>query len=82
MTNKLTLKLDKNIIEQAKQYAKLKNTSLSELVENYFAILISQVQTEDAGNAPLTKELLGVAEDNERMNLNEQYTDYLIEKYQ
>ena len=82
MTNKLTLKLDKNIIEQAKLYAKLKDTSLSELVENYFTVLTNEIQAENTDCAPLTQELLGVIEGNENIHLNEQYTDYLIEKYQ
>jgi hypothetical protein len=69
MTNKLTLKLDKNIIEQAKLYAKLKDTSLSELVENYFAVLTSGIQTENTDYAPLTQELLGVIAGNENMSI-------------
>ena len=35
MDSKLTLKLDNNIIELAKQYAKSNNISLSRLIENY-----------------------------------------------
>jgi hypothetical protein len=36
MNTKLTLKLDKNILEKAKEYASLRNLSLSKLVEEYF----------------------------------------------
>ncbi len=36
MDVKLTLKLDKGIIEKAKEYASLHNQSLSGLVEEYF----------------------------------------------
>lgn len=35
MDTKLTLKLDNSIIQQAKSYAKEKNTSLSKLIESY-----------------------------------------------
>jgi hypothetical protein len=36
MNVKLTLNLNKDIIEQAKLYARDKNQSLSSLVQNYF----------------------------------------------
>ena len=35
MDTKLTLKLNEDIIESAKEYAKAKKTSLSALIENY-----------------------------------------------
>ena len=35
MDTKLTLKLNEDIIEKAKEYAKAKKISLSELIENY-----------------------------------------------
>jgi hypothetical protein len=41
METKLTLSLDKEIIEQAKKYAKQQKTSLSKIVENYFYYLTS-----------------------------------------
>ncbi len=82
MMNKLTLKLDKNIIEQAKLYAKLKETSLSELVEKYFSILTREIPSESAVASPLTDELLGVVQAEGNVDLNEGYTDYLIGKYQ
>lgn len=40
MDAKLTLKLDSTIIEQAKIYAKDKNTSVSKLIESYLGLLI------------------------------------------
>ena len=36
MNTKLTLTLEKEIIEEAKKYASAKGKSLSEMVENYF----------------------------------------------
>ena len=35
MDTKLTLKLDREIIEEAKKYAREKNISLSKLIESY-----------------------------------------------
>ena len=40
MDVKLTLKLDQDIIEQAKNYAKMKNTSLSQLIEGYVCPMV------------------------------------------
>ena len=39
MNTKLTLTIEKKVIEIAKEYAKEKGHSLSEMVENYFKIL-------------------------------------------
>ena len=42
MNTKLTLSLEKEVIEKAKIYAKGTGRSLSEMVENYFRNLISK----------------------------------------
>lgn len=42
MNTKLTLSLDKSVIEEAKKFASEKGSSLSELVENYFKLLIEK----------------------------------------
>ena len=47
MNTKLTLTLEKEVIEIAKEYAKEKGQSLSELVENYFKLLTRDSKTEE-----------------------------------
>jgi antitoxin component of RelBE/YafQ-DinJ toxin-antitoxin module len=47
MDSKLTLKLNKDVIEKAKQYAHSHNISLSRLVESFLASVSSTVHTED-----------------------------------
>lgn len=42
MTTKLTLTVEKGIIEKAKSYARRTGRSLSELVENYLENIISE----------------------------------------
>jgi formiminotetrahydrofolate cyclodeaminase len=57
MTTKLTLTVEKSIIESAKIYAKNTGRSLSELVENYLETL-----TEDNANqkiSPKLKKIIG-----------------------
>ena len=39
MNTKLTLTIEKEVIEIAKEYAKEKGQSLSDLVENYFKLI-------------------------------------------
>lgn len=42
MDTKLTLKLDKYVIEQAKEYASSQNRSLSGIIESYLKSLINR----------------------------------------
>jgi hypothetical protein len=46
MTQKLTLSVEKDIIEHAKQYAKTHKKSLSELIENYLKALVQNTKVE------------------------------------
>jgi hypothetical protein len=81
MDTKLTLSMDKNIIEQAKKYARRKNTSLSNLIENY---LVSVTKNSDEGEStisPLVKSLSGVIKLDKKANPKKQYTDFLAKKY-
>ena len=48
MNAKLTLKLDEQVIQQAKRYAALNNRSLSGLVENYLRVLVTKSAVEDS----------------------------------
>lgn len=47
MNTKLTLTLEKEVIDVAKKYAKSKGQSLSELVENYFKLLSKNSKREN-----------------------------------
>jgi formiminotetrahydrofolate cyclodeaminase len=57
MTSKLTLTVDKSIIERAKVYAKNTGRSLSEIIENYLETI-----TQDNGTdkiSPKLKKIVG-----------------------
>ena len=61
MNAKLTLSLDKDIIEQAKMYAHGKQQSLSVSVENYFRFLIHQRNSARPSDlSPTVQELSGI----------------------
>ena len=82
MDTKLTLKLDKEVIEQAKNYARQKHQSLSALVEQYFRFLVVQEQEPDVSDiSPTVKQLSGILDPVETQQLREEYTDYLERKY-
>lgn len=80
MDKKLTLSLDKSIIENAKNYAKSNNISLSKLIESYLKTLIEQKRSE-VHITPLVESLSGVISLDENVDVKDAYTDYLIEKY-
>ena len=80
MDTKLTLNVDKNIVEKAKLYAKSHKISLSQLIESYLASLISK-KSGEIEITPLVKSLSGVIELDKDFDYKSSYTEYLIEKY-
>jgi hypothetical protein len=79
MDAKLTLSLNKKTIEQAKKYARKKNTSLSKLIENYL-LKVTSADKEELYISPLVRSLSGVLELSND-DVRKTYTDYLVEKY-
>ena len=80
---KLTLSVSEEVIEKAKKYAAEHNQSISSLVENYLASLV----TEDAGNyTPVNTELqalhslLKKSNTKRKLNLEEERLKYLLNK--
>lgn len=80
MDTKLTLKLNEDVIEKAKEYAKGKKTSLSALIENYLQKLITD-KKDKRKITPLVKSLSGVVKLPKNYNDKKDYTDYLTNKY-
>lgn len=79
MDTKLTLKLDGDIIEQAKTYARRKNTSLSKLIESYLGLLIDPKDNQDV--TPLVKSLSGVINLPKGVDYKKDYKKHLLNKY-
>lgn len=80
MDTKLTLKLDQEIIENAKKYAKSKEISLSKLIESYLATLTNK-KKKSSNITPLVKSLSGVIKIDKDLDTKEEYRKYLTEKY-
>ena len=80
MDTKLTLKLDKEIINQAKLYAESKKISLSKLIESYLQLLTKENSTKDT-ISPLVESLSGVIELPKNDDDKDDYADFLTQKY-
>jgi hypothetical protein len=80
MDTKLTLNVDKDVIEQAKEYAKSHKISLSRLIESYLSSIIANKDREIEITS-LVKSLSGVIKLENNFDFKESYTDYLMEKY-
>jgi hypothetical protein len=83
---KLTLRLDRELIKQAKRYAQERGTSISRIVADYFkALSASEEPTEEVGDGwksqlpPITKRFVSRRPPN---NISEaDYYRHLEEKY-
>jgi hypothetical protein len=80
MDKKLTLSLDENTIDSAKNYAKSNNVSLSKLIESYLKTLTNQTKKQTS-ITPLVESLSGVISLEDSFDSKDAYTEYLIEKY-
>lgn len=81
MDNKLTLKLDNQVIEKAKRYARKKNTSLSKLIESYLQFLTANNNNEEEEITPLVKSLSGILNSPKTLDDKEAYKKHLRDKY-
>lgn len=81
MNSKLTLKLNKRSIERAKKYAQKNKQSLSIMVENYFNIIAEKDIANDLEISPNVRELSGIINLSENINMKQIYGKHLEEKY-
>jgi hypothetical protein len=82
METKLTLRLNDNVIERAKIYARNHKISLSKMIETYLDSITTQ---KDEGKkisiTPLVESLSGVMNLPADFDYKNEYRDYLEEKY-
>jgi len=88
MDTKLTLKLDKEIIELAKEYVKDQGTSLSKFIEDYLRRKVKpKTYPENEELHPLVREMLASFNDEGSVDVPEDFdykkakAEYLIKKY-
>ncbi|WP_373511269.1 DUF6364 family protein [Persicitalea sp.] len=84
MDAKLTLKLDKGVIEKAKEYAAAQERSLSNLVESYLKALVNREKSDDFEEIEITPFVRSMATGNHLpadFDYKTAYRDHLIEKH-
>jgi hypothetical protein len=81
MNAKLTLTIEKAIIEKAKKYAAKKESSLSNIIENYLKAITHEEKTKEAGLTPIVKSLKGSFKAPETFDYKEELSKSLSEKY-
>jgi len=82
MNTKLTLTIQREIIERAKTYAKEKNRSLSDLIENYLKMLTQEEKDEKVKKlSPVTQSLKGTFKMPKDMDYKKELRNRLEEKY-
>lgn len=84
MDAKLTLKLDKIVIEKAKEYAITHKKSLSGLIESYLKSIVDKEPTNpdnDIKISPFVKSMRTGVQIPADFDYKKSYGDYLSEKY-
>jgi hypothetical protein len=85
MDTKLTLKLDKNVIEKAKVYAAKQKISISFIVENYLNAITSTEKSEEKDEVKISEFVKSISVGNGEIPVDFDYKkarqDHLIEKY-
>ena len=78
----LTLRLDEQVIQKAKKYAREHNISLSKMIETYFDSLTKPtIKNIDSTITPLVESLSGVIELPSDFDYKKEYRDHLTDKY-
>ena len=82
MNTKLTLTIEQKIIEKAKVYAKQKNRSLSDLIENYLKILTDKEPADQENDlSPAVESLKGSFKPPKNFDYKKQLQERLEKKY-
>lgn len=81
MNTKLTLTIEQTLIEKAKEYAKGKGRSLSDIVENYFKALVKEDVVLKSESTPITDSLRGSFKAPKDFDYKKELTKALTEKH-
>lgn len=85
MDTKLTLKLDRNVIESAKSYAMKNNRSLSGIIESFLQSLILRAEKEEDKDAidisPFVKSISSGIHLPADLDYKTGYLNFLTDKY-
>ena len=80
MSTKLTLSVEKDVIERAKVYANKKGRSLSDLVESFLRSLVHK-ESDSNELSPNVKKLLGSVKVQKNFDYKKELSDAITQKY-
>ncbi len=81
MDTKLTLKLDQEVIEKAKVYARNKKISLSRLIEAYLQALTSEDSRSEFDISPFVDSISTGRSLPNDLDYKSEYANFLMERY-
>ena len=81
MNTKLTLTIEESVIAKAKKYAKDKDRSLSDIIENYLKVLTNQPNSNPIELTPMVKSLKGSFSEPKNFDYKKELTKALSEKH-
>lgn len=82
MNTKLTLTIEKEVIENAKGFAREKGQSLSEMVENYLKLVTTgRRKIKERQLSPKVRKLRGIIKTDKDIDYKEILTEELSKKY-
>ena len=81
MNTKLTLTIEQSVIEKAKKYAKEKERSLSNLIENYLKALTKEGSSNEIALTPIAKSLKGSFTAPKNFDYKKELANRLSDKY-
>jgi hypothetical protein len=81
MNTKLTLTIEESVIAKAKKYAKDKDRSLSDIIENYLKVLTNQSNSNPIELTPMVKSLKGSFSAPKNFDYKKELTKALSEKH-
>jgi len=81
MNTKLTLTIDRAVIERAKKYASDKGRSLSDVIENNLKVITDDSQKTQEELIPIVKSLMGAFKSPADFDYEKELSKALAEKY-
>ena len=81
MNTKLTLTIEHSLIEKAKEYAKGKGRSLSDIVENYLKVIIKENNSKVIDSTPIASSLRGAFKAPKEYDYKTELSKGLSKKY-
>jgi len=81
MNTKLTLIMEQSLIEKTKKYAKENGRSLSDLIENYLKLIISEERNALIDSTPITTSMRGAFKATEEFDYKTELLKGLSKKY-